>query len=96
MPIKLRYKRPESDTSTKVEFKAIDEELDFAAADDDFQFAAAVASFAMQLRHSKFAGNWTLENVAETVAANQGGDEFGLRREVESLVGKAARLKVAE
>ncbi|MCO8124409.1 VWA domain-containing protein [Stieleria sp. TO1_6] len=92
LTLKLRYKQPDGDTSTLVEFTARDDEQAFENADDNFKFAAAVASFGMQLRHSQFAGDWTLPTVAEVAAANLGSDEFELRGEFVQLVQQAIRL----
>ncbi len=63
MTLKLRYKQPDGDTSTLVEFPVADEDGKFDEADDDVRFAAAVAGFGMQLRRSEYAGSWTLSDV---------------------------------
>lgn len=93
MTIKLRYKQPDGDTSTLVQFTAKDNELEFAKSDADFQFAASVASFGMLLRNSRFAGDWTLSNVHEVAEASLGSDEFELRSEFIDLVRAAQNLR---
>ena len=62
MTLKLRYKQPDGDTSTLVEFPVVDDGGQFADADDDVRFVAAVASFGMQLRRSPYAGSWTMSD----------------------------------
>lgn len=92
MTVKLRYKQPDGDQSTLIQVTAKDDELTFGQSDSDFQFAASVASFAMLLRQSQFAGDWTLDAVREVAGANLGEDEFQLRSEFVNLVGRAMQL----
>ena len=65
MTLKLRYKQPDGDTSTLVEFPVVDEGGTFEEADDDVRFAAAVAGFGMQLRRSPYAGTLDTERCHE-------------------------------
>jgi Ca-activated chloride channel family protein len=92
MTLKLRYKQPDGDTSTLVEFPVVDDGLDFAEAEDDVRFAAAVASFGMQLRRSPYAGSWTLSDAMNTANRAKGEDRSGLRAEFVTLVQKASQL----
>ena len=76
--VKLRYKQPTADTSVKT----IDYVVDDIAGKKivpsaDFVWAATVASFGMHLRHSQFAGQWTLEDVYETAKGALDGDVGG-------------------
>jgi Ca-activated chloride channel family protein len=92
MTLLLRYKQPDSDTGTDVEFPVTDEGGDFDQADHDLRFAAAVAGFGMQLRRSEYAGSWSLRDVLKVAEDAKGEDEYGLRAEFVELVSKASEL----
>lgn len=92
MKLKLRYKEPDGDTSTLVEFPVTDEGGEFKDADHDVRFAAAVASFGMQLRRSDYAGSWTMSDVLKVAEDSKGEDVDGLRAEFVALVEKASEL----
>ena len=92
LTLKLRYKQPDGDTSTLVQFPATDEDAEFGAASSDLQFAAAVAGFGMQLRQSPYKGDWTYAAIEETARSAMGDDPHGLRAEFIRLVEKAASL----
>lgn len=91
--VKLRYKHPTADVSVKT----IDYVVDDIAGkkivpSPDLVWAASVASFGMQLRHSQFKGNWTLNDVYEAAQGVKGPDTNGRRREFLDLVQAAKRL----
>ncbi len=92
LTLKLRYKQPDGDTSTLVEFPVVDEGGQFADADDDVRFVAAVASFGMQLRRSPYAGSWTMSDAMNIANRAKGEDRDGLRAEFVTLVQKASEL----
>ena len=92
LTIKLRYKQPDGDTSTLVEFPVTDEGDSFDKADKETRFAAAVAGFGMQLRRSEYKGNWTLGDVIRVAQASKGEDRFELRAEFIQLAQKASQL----
>ncbi len=50
LTVKLRYKHPEGNESSKIEFPLTSDALALDQADADFQFAAAAALFGMKLR----------------------------------------------
>jgi len=50
LTVKLRYKHPDGDESSRIEFPLTGEALSVDHADTDFQFASAVALFGMKLR----------------------------------------------
>jgi Ca-activated chloride channel family protein len=52
LTVKIRYKEPAGDVSSKLEFPLRDTGARFADASPDFKFAAAVAGFGMALRDS--------------------------------------------
>ncbi len=92
MTLKLRYKQPDGDTSTLVEFPIENKSVDFDKASDDTRFAAAVAGFGMQLRRSPYAGSWTLSDVEKVAKSAKGEDDYQLRNEFVDLVRKASQL----
>ncbi len=92
LTIKLRYKQPDGDTSTLVEFPVTDEGDSFDKSDKETRFAAAVAGFGMQLRRSEYKGNWTLGDVIRVAQASKGEDRFELRAEFIQLAQKASQL----
>lgn len=92
LTVKLRYKRPDGDESSKLEFPLADDEASFAQADTDFRFATSVAGFGMLLRDSEFNGDLTYDQVIEWTKDSLGVDEFGYRREFLNLIRNAASL----
>lgn len=86
LTLKLRYKLPDADTSTKLEFPIIDKGGSFADASADFQFASAVASFGMLLRNSAYSGNASYDSVLETASSASSRDPHGYRAEFMDLV----------
>jgi secreted protein with Ig-like and vWFA domain len=92
LTLKLRYKLPDADTSTKLEFPITDKGGSFADASKDFQFATAVASFGMLLRNSEHRGNATFDAVLEIAQAAIGKDPHGYRGEFLELVRQSKQL----
>ncbi|MFT4839520.1 MAG: Ca-activated chloride channel family protein [Nonlabens sp.] len=81
--VKLRYKKPDGDKSTAMEFI---QRIKTTKADDNMQFAAAVALFGMQLRHSKYTNSKDLDAVIKLAKKGKGTDEDGYRAEFIRLV----------
>src|SRR5690606_13462868 len=67
--VKVRYKRPGSETSVLLQ-QAVPTRSGAASA--DFNFASAVAGFGMLLRESEFRGNLTPARVIELARAGRG------------------------
>lgn len=88
---KLRYKLPDGDTSTRMDFPLRADAL-AATPDRDFQFASAVAGFGMILRDSAYRGSFTCDDVLELAEAGLGNDPEGYRRDFLSLVRNARAL----
>jgi Ca-activated chloride channel family protein len=65
MTVKVRYKLPDEDKSTKLVHAVLDEGATIEEASDDFRFAAAVASFGMILRNSSHRGDAAFDQVFE-------------------------------
>jgi len=92
LTLKLRYKQPDGDRSTKLEFPITDNGQPFAEATDDFKFASAVASFGMLLRNSEHRGNTSYDSVLEIAEEGAGKDRHGYRAEFLQMVRRAKEL----
>jgi Ca-activated chloride channel family protein len=92
MTLKMRYKQPDGETSTKIEFPAIDKGITYSKASEDFKFSAAVAQFGMILRNSPYRGSASLDGVLELADEGKGKDEKGYRAEFLEMVKKAKSL----
>ncbi len=92
LTVKVRYKEPAGDVSSKLEFPLVDTGAGFADASPDFKFAAAVAGFGMVLRDSPHKNGLTLAQVADWGRAGLGQDSRGYRAEFLTLVGEAEGL----
>jgi len=87
LTVKLRYKQPTGDKSTKIEFPLKDDATKKAPS-QNFDFASAVAMYGLLLRDSKYAGEASLELVRELAAGAMGKDPEGRRSEFVKLVQK--------
>jgi Ca-activated chloride channel family protein len=87
--VKLRFKRPDADTS---QLRELPLRVQSAPASSDFTFAAAVASFGMLLRNSPNRGDATYESVIAQASSTLADDRNGYRREFVRLVQTAQRL----
>jgi len=92
LTVKIRYKEPAGDVSSKLEFPLVDAGARFADASPDFKFASAVAGFGMALRDSPHQGQLTLAQVTEWGRAGLGQDAGGYRAEFLRLVDAAGLL----
>ncbi|MBN1133195.1 MAG: von Willebrand factor type A domain-containing protein [Bacteroidales bacterium] len=86
MTVKLRYKKSDEETSTKVEIPIKGELLDIEGTSDSFRFSAAVAEFGMILRDSEFKAEGSIARVIELAKGAKGVDEEGYRSEFLRLV----------
>lgn len=93
LTLKLRYKRPDGQTSELREYPLTTEGNRFSRASDDFRFAAAVASFGMLLKGSQHRGDVTYSAVEEIASGAIGPDVGGYRTEFLDLVRKAKTLQ---
>jgi Ca-activated chloride channel family protein len=87
--VRMRHKKPDSDTSTLRELPVTDPGRGYADASEDFRFAAAVASFAMLLRESPNKGESSFALVQELAEAAKKHDPGGYRTEFLELVKRA-------
>ena len=96
LTLKLRYKEPDGDVSTELQFDVKDEVKKFSSASEDTRFAAAVAGFGMQLRKSPYAGSWAMQDVLKTAIEAKGKDKHGLRAEFVDIVRRASEIITGE
>ncbi|QDU73192.1 von Willebrand factor [Bremerella volcania] len=92
LTLKLRYKQPDSDTSTLMTSTIVDDGKDFAKASGDFQFAAAVAMFGMLLRDSEQTQKTSYAAIEEIAAPYAGGPGASYRAEFLEMVHQAEGL----
>ena len=98
--VKIRYKLPESDTSTLVSqgVTAANEHERIEQAPVDVRFGVAVAGFGQLLRGSRYTGAFDYDQVIELAQGARGQDRFGYRSEFLQLVRlaqSAARPSIA-
>ena len=93
MTVKLRYKQPDSNTSTKVEIPVKGRVLDLDETSDNFRFSAAIAEFGLILRNSQYKEEASMEDVIALAKDARGEDEEGYRAEFIKLVKLADSLK---
>jgi len=90
--VKLRYKRPDSNTSQLLNRSIANRVVPFATASQDMRFATTVAGFGLLLRRSKYRGDltWaTLQSMAEDAVKDH---PSALRHEFVTLIGMASTL----
>jgi Ca-activated chloride channel family protein len=92
LAIKLRYKKPDGESSLLVERSVIDQGLDLSQASLDFRLASAVAGFGMLLRNSSYKGNLTYAAVLELAQPALRHDPYDTRKEFCRLVMKASQI----
>ncbi len=93
MTIKIRYKKPDSDTSIPFELIAKDNGSTLEEASENFKFSAAVAGFGMLLRDSKYKGSATFDQIEELAIQAKGKDKYGYRDEFITLIDLARSFK---
>jgi Ca-activated chloride channel homolog len=90
--VKIRYKRPDSDTSRRLEYGVVDPGRSFGQASDDLKFASAVAGFGMLLRDSALKGSLTYPGVLEIAESTLSKDSSGYRQEFVAAVRQSQAL----
>ncbi len=86
---KLRYKLPDGETSARLDFPLLADQLGSLESARDFRFAAAVAGFGMILRDSPQRGTFTFADVLALAESDLGEDPGGYRRAFLNLVRNA-------
>ncbi len=92
LTVRIRYKEPAGEVSSKLEFPLHDSGARFEDASQDFKFVAAVAAFGMVLRDSPHKGASTLGDVVAWARAGLGSDPGGYRNEFIGLVERAVQV----
>ncbi|MCB1694451.1 MAG: von Willebrand factor type A domain-containing protein, partial [Pseudomonadales bacterium] len=93
LTLKLRYKLPDGDTSTKVEYPLVEGALvGEVVPSTDFRFAASVAAFGQLLRESPFVTGYTYDDVIDLAQGSLGSDRNGYRAEFLKLVRNAKAI----
>jgi Ca-activated chloride channel homolog len=93
MTVKLRYKQPDGNNSTKVEIPVKGKVLDLEETSDNFRFSAAIAEFGLILRNSEYKKDASMEEVIALAKGARGEDEEGFRSEFLKLVKLADTMK---
>ena len=90
--IRVRYKQPTSNESTKIE-TVVSLPTEPMPLTKDFLWATAVAEFGLVLRHSSFVGSGNFSQVLELAQSAIGDDPTGQRREFLTLVRQTQHLE---
>ncbi len=90
LTIKLRYKKPDANTSKSIQ-KAVMDNVQ-GKTSDNFRFAAAVAEFGMLLRDSDFKQNSSYHQLIELATSAIGKDKEGYRSEFLKLAKSTALM----
>ena len=93
LTLKLRYKQPDSDKSSKMEVAVIDKNTSLNNVSENFRCSAAVAGFGMLLQDSKYKNDLTYDDVIHLAREATQYDPEGYRKEFIRLVESAALLK---
>ncbi len=93
LTVKMRYKQPDSNTSSLVQEVLTYQPRGFEQMSADFRLAASVAAFGQIMRESAFQGDATYDKVLKWAANTRGEDPEGYRSEYLQLVKKAMLLK---
>jgi len=92
LTLKLRYKEPEGDVSSKLEFPLDASRLATMDPSRDYRFASAVAGFGMLLRETEQRGSITYDQVLSLAESSIGEDKLGYRAEFIKLVRNAMAI----
>jgi len=92
--LKLRYKLPDADESTRITVPITTdmERASIAEVPDDYRFAASVAAFGQKLRGNRFVDDYDYREIVELATGARGDDPFGYRSEFVGLVRLAETL----
>lgn len=92
MAVKLRYKKPEEETSRLIVGPAIAEDRGIDQASGNIRFAAAVAEWGMLLRGSRHKGTASYDDVLRLARSARGADPEGYRNDFLALVDASRNL----
>jgi Ca-activated chloride channel family protein len=74
LTVKMRYKQPEGNESTKIDVPLLAMNGDLREADADFRFASAVAAFGQVLRNSGYRHSTNFDRIIELARGAANGD----------------------
>jgi Ca-activated chloride channel family protein len=94
LTIKVRYKKPDGNTSILLDKPVRGKISGIDNASDNLRFAAAVSEFGMILRNSEFKGSSTLDSSEKLARDSRGADEDGYRSEMIRLIETVRDLKI--
>lgn len=92
LTLKLRYKRPNEDTSELLQQALQRNDIWQSSPSENMQFASAVAEFGLLLRGSQYKADASYEAVLTRAGQAQGADFYGYRTEFLDLVEQAELL----
>lgn len=95
MTVKLRYKKPDGNTSKLIEQPVMDTRIAFEKTSGNFRFSAAVAEFGMLLKQSDYSQNSSFEHLIAVAEKAKGEDKEGYRAEFIRMA-KSAKLLARE
>ena len=93
LTVKLRYKLPEADTSTRIDQPVVAKDITPAEPSESFRFASSVVEFALLMKDSSFKGSASFDSVIKRARAAKGTDNDGWRAEFIRLVETAQLLQ---
>ena len=93
LTVKLRYKLPDAETSTRMDQPVIAAAVTPAQPSESFRFASAVAEFALLMKDSAYKGSASFDAVVKRAKEAKGRDDDGWRAEFIRLVEAAELLK---
>ena len=93
LTVKLRYKLPDADTSTRIDQPVVAKDITPAEPSESFRFASSVVEFALLLKDSAHKGSASFDTVVKCARAAKGADDNGWRAEFIRLVETAELLK---
>lgn len=94
LTIKIRYKKPDGNTSMLMEKPVRDYVADLDDASDNLRFAAAVSEFGMLLSNSDYKGSSTFDEAIRLARQARGSDDEGYRAEFVRLAETAKGINI--
>ena len=93
LTVKVRYKKPDGKESKLISLPVSGDDRGIRNTTKDYRFAAAVAQFGMILRHSKYKGTASYDDVLKLAGESLGSDTHGHRKAFLALVKKAKSIE---
>jgi Ca-activated chloride channel family protein len=92
LTVKVRYKKPTEDKSTKFDIVLKDGDNKFSSMDNEFRFATAVASFGLKLRNDKLTQDTSYREIRTMAKESKGSDQYGFRAELIEMIDLAKQI----